>query len=136
MYSEFTLLFGDIVDQFTEPGNTDYAAVDAVRGYPGFSGLDRQSRLGRSLMQCLRYSISDSLFEDAVRASGLPRIRLHDLRRTHATIALGADIHPKVVSDRLGHSTVAFTLDVYSHCVHAPAQDVAEKIAALVSVAR
>jgi len=75
------------------------------------------------------------LFEDAVSASGLPRIRLHDLRHTHATIALGASIHPKVVSDRLGHNTVAFTLDVYSHCIPALAQDAAEKIAALVSAA-
>jgi integrase/predicted RNA-binding Zn-ribbon protein involved in translation (DUF1610 family) len=75
------------------------------------------------------------LFEDAVTASGMPRIRLHDLRHTHATIALGANIHPKIVSDRLGHSTVAFTLDVYSHCIPALAQDAADKIAALVSLA-
>jgi integrase len=75
------------------------------------------------------------LFEEAVAASGLPRIRLHDLRHTHASIALGASIHPKVVSDRLGHSTVAFTLDVYSHCVPALSQDAAERIAALVSAA-
>jgi len=73
------------------------------------------------------------LFEEAVTASGLPRIRLHDLRHTHATIALGASIHPKVVSDRLGHSTVSFTLDVYSHCIPALAQDAADKIAALVA---
>jgi integrase len=46
---------------------------------------------------------------------------------------LGASIHPKVVSDRLGHSTVAFTLDVYSHCTPALAQDAAEKIATLVA---
>jgi integrase len=65
----------------------------------------------------------------------MPRIRLHDLRHTHATIALGANIHPKIVSDRLGHSTVAFTLDVYSHCIPALAQDAADKIAALVSLA-
>ncbi len=75
------------------------------------------------------------LFEDAVVASGLPRIRVHDLRHTHATIALGASIHPKVVSERLGHSTVAFTLDVYSHCVPALGREAAEKIAALVSAA-
>jgi len=75
------------------------------------------------------------LFEEAVAASGLPRIRLHDLRHTHATMALGASIHPKVVSDRLGHSTVSFTLDVYSHCVPALAQDAADKIAALVASA-
>jgi|WetSurMetagenome_2_1015567.scaffolds.fasta_scaffold05447_1 integrase len=75
------------------------------------------------------------LFEEAVSASGLPRIRLHDLRHTHATIALGASIHPKVVSDRLGHSTVSFTLDVYSHCIPALAQDAADKIAELVAAA-
>jgi integrase len=73
------------------------------------------------------------LFEASVSASGLPRIRLHDLRHTQATLALAASIHPKIVSDRLGHSTVAFTLDVYSHCVPALAQDAAEKIAALVA---
>lgn len=75
------------------------------------------------------------LFEEAVSASRLPRIRLHDLRHTHATIALGASIHPKVVSDRLGHSTVSFTLDVYSHCIPALAQDAADKIARLVASA-
>jgi len=73
------------------------------------------------------------IFQARVCASGLPRIRLHDLRHTHATIALGANVHPKVVSDRLGHSTVSFTLDTYSHCVPALAQDAAEKIAALVA---
>lgn len=54
-------------------------------------------------------------FARCVAASGLPRIRLHDLRHTHATLALTAGVHPKIVSERLGHSTVSFTLDVYSH---------------------
>ena len=76
------------------------------------------------------------IFMHAVSGSGLSRIRLHDLRHTHASLALGASINPKVVSDRLGHSTVAFTLDVYSHCIPALAQDAAEKIAALVSAAQ
>ena len=75
------------------------------------------------------------LFDRAILASRLPRIRLHDLRHTHATLALGANVHPKIVSDRLGHSTVAFTLDIYSHCVPALAQDAAERIATLVSAA-
>jgi integrase len=56
-------------------------------------------------------------FARLVAVSGLPRIRLHDLRHTHATIALRAGVHPKIVSERLGHSTVALTLDVYSHAV-------------------
>jgi integrase len=49
-----------------------------------------------------------------VRA-GLPRIRFHDLRHSAATIMLGNGVHPKTVSEMLGHSTVAITLDLYSH---------------------
>jgi len=43
------------------------------------------------------------------------KLRLHDLRHTHATLMLKSGVHPKVVSERLGHATVAFTLDTYSH---------------------
>ena len=64
-------------------------------------------------------------------ASGLPKLRLHDLRHTHATLALAAGVHPKVVQERLGHSTVAFTLDVYSHAVPALQEEAAERVAAL-----
>lgn len=46
---------------------------------------------------------------------GMPTIRLHDLRHTWATLALQAGIHPKVVSERLGHATTGITLDIYSH---------------------
>ncbi|MCU1592144.1 MAG: site-specific integrase [Frankiales bacterium] len=46
-------------------------------------------------------------------------IRFHHLRHTHASLALQAGVSAKVVSDRLGHSTVAFTLDVYLHVVPA-----------------
>lgn len=45
----------------------------------------------------------------------LPRIRVHDLRHTTATVLLEAGVHPKVVQDLLGHSTIAVTLDTYSH---------------------
>jgi integrase len=55
------------------------------------------------------------LFESSVHRSGLPRIRLHDLRHTYATVALAAGVHPKIVSERLGHATIAVTLDLYSH---------------------
>ncbi|MCZ7535227.1 MAG: site-specific integrase [Acidimicrobiia bacterium] len=54
-------------------------------------------------------------FERAVQSSGLPRIRMHDLRHTWATLALQAGIHPKVVSERLGHASTSITLDIYSH---------------------
>jgi integrase len=45
----------------------------------------------------------------------LPMIRLHDLRHTHATLALRAGVHPRVVQERLGHANVSITLDTYSH---------------------
>jgi integrase len=54
-------------------------------------------------------------FAAAVKRAGVKRIRLHDLRHTWATLALQAGIHPKVVSERLGHATTGFTLDIYSH---------------------
>src|SRR5207244_3934948 len=55
-----------------------------------------------------------NMFDDHVGTSGLPRIRLHDLRHTHATVLLVRGVHPKVVQERLGHSKIGITLDVYS----------------------
>jgi integrase len=72
-------------------------------------------------------------FDALVRQSGLPRIRLHDLRHGHATLALAAGVHPKVVQERLGHSSVAFTLDRYSHVIPAMQEDAAETVARLVN---
>src|SRR5262249_5327307 len=45
----------------------------------------------------------------------LPKIRLHDLRHTHATAMLASGVHPKIAQERLGHSTIAITMDLYSH---------------------
>ena len=50
----------------------------------------------------------------AARA-GLKIIRLHDARHTHASLMLKQGVHPKVVQERLGHSTISITLDTYSH---------------------
>jgi len=71
-------------------------------------------------------------FRHAVKASMLPPIRLHDLRHTHATLALQAGIHPKVVSERLGHATISITLDTYSHAIPAMQEEAAALIAGLV----
>jgi integrase len=72
-------------------------------------------------------------FDRRVARAGLPRIRLHDLRHTHATLALQAGVHPKVISERLGHATVAITLDIYSHAIPALQQDAAVIVADLVT---
>jgi integrase len=73
-------------------------------------------------------------FDRLVKRSGLPRVRLHDLRHGHCTLALAAGVHPKVVQERLGHSSVAFTLDRYSHVVPAMQEDAADTVARLVGL--
>jgi integrase len=70
-------------------------------------------------------------FSDAVRRLGLPPIRLHDLRRGWATLALQAGVHPKVVQERLGHANIGITLDTYSHVIAGLHEDAAEQVAAL-----
>jgi integrase len=72
-------------------------------------------------------------FDAEVRRSGLPRIRLHDLRHTHATIALGAGVPVKVISERLGHENPAFTLKQYAHVMPGMQAEAAALIAALVT---
>ena len=52
-----------------------------------------------------------------VRAEGLFGVRFHDLRHTHATLLLKWGVHPKIVQERLGHSSIRTTLDIYSHVV-------------------
>jgi integrase len=54
-------------------------------------------------------------FADLVKKAGIPHVRLHDLRHTHATLMMEQGVNPKVVSERLGHSSVGITLDLYSH---------------------
>ena len=70
-------------------------------------------------------------FRDHRKAAMLPEIPLHGLRHTYATLALAAGINPRIVSARLGHATVALTLDVYSHVLPQADQEAADRIAAL-----
>lgn len=56
-------------------------------------------------------------FKAALAKAGLPAVRFHDLRHTAATLLLSRGVHPKVVSEMLGHATITLTLDTYSHLV-------------------
>ena len=67
---------------------------------------DGQPLQPRSLSQAFRKFIAHH---------GLKKIRLHDLRHTHATHMLAAGVHPKIAQERLGHSSVSVTIDLYSH---------------------
>ncbi|MDP8954159.1 MAG: site-specific integrase, partial [Actinomycetota bacterium] len=71
-------------------------------------------------------------FERTVRRLGLPKIRLHDLRHTHASLGLAAGVPVKLMSERLGHATAAFTQDVYMHAIPALEEAAANQIAELV----
>ena len=58
----------------------------------------------------------------------LPPIRFHDLRHAHATHLLGSGVHPKIASERLGHSKVGITLDLYSHVLPGMQEDAAARV--------
>jgi integrase len=66
-------------------------------------------------------------FKRIIRKAGLKHIRLRDLRHTHATLMLKAGIHPKIVSERLGHSNIGITLDTYSHVLPGLQEAAAER---------
>lgn len=71
-------------------------------------------------------------FERIARRQKLPAIRLHDLRHTAATLALEAGVHPKIVSERLGHVGIQITLDLYSHVVRGMQDEAAETMEGLI----
>ena len=73
-------------------------------------------------------------FRGHVRKAALPAIPLHSLRHTYATLALSSGVNPRIVSGRLGHSTVALTLDIYSHVLPQADAEAANQIAALLEV--
>jgi integrase len=75
---------------------------------------------------------SFSLF---MRRRGLPRIRFHDLRHSHATHLLAAGVHPKIAQERLGHSSVGITLDTYSHVLPGMQEDAVAKVDAALQAA-
>ena len=78
-----------------------------------------------------RFGAPLSTFNRIVRRAGLKRIRPHDLRHTHATLLLKIDTNAKVVSERLGHTSVAFTLRIYSHVLPRIQAEAAAKLGKL-----
>lgn len=75
------------------------------RGKPGCWESGDIAAVSQAILQC---------FRSTVDRAGLPRIRLCDLRRSAATIALAAGVSPKIVSEQLGHASTAFTLDTHA----------------------
>src|SRR5262249_26556396 len=70
-------------------------------------------------------------FVKFVRQQGLPRIPLHDLRHSHATHMLASGVHPKIAQERLGHSSVSVTIDLYSHVLPGMQTEAVSKVDAV-----
>lgn len=67
-------------------------------------------------------------FKHLVKKLGIKGIRFHDLRHSHASQLLKANVHPKIVSERLGHSSIAITMDTYSHITEGIQREAVQKI--------
>jgi integrase len=74
------------------------------------------------------------MFQRSIRRAGVPAIRFHDLRHTHATLLLKEGQPVKVVSERLGHASPAFTMAVYQHVIPGMQAVAARAFAALIDL--
>jgi integrase len=142
-----TLVSVDYRAQFSEPKTAkgrrnvalDPATVSALREHAERQALERAifGDAGLDLVfsepdgSPLHPHQFSQAFKIRTKQAGLPTIRLHDLRHTYATLALQAGVHPKVVSERLGHASVSITLDTYSHAIPAMEETAASLVAAL-----
>jgi integrase len=115
------------------------AAVDALRRYR-VAQLEAHLRLGLGRPDLLfpRWAKSPAVFGTAfTRAAARAGIttNIHALRHTHVTDLLSAGVHPKVVSERAGHSSVAFTLDRYAHVLPGMQEAAAQQVDATLRAA-
>ncbi len=76
------------------------------------NGLIFASEVGKPMDR--RY-VTTHRFKPLLKRAGLPQVRFHDLWHTCATLLLIKNVNPKVVSEMLGHASIAITLDTYSH---------------------
>jgi integrase len=86
--------------------------IDRAGSLYSENGLIFASEIGAFLD---RRSVTKHRFKPLLKRAGLPEIRFHDLRHTCATLLLTRNVNPKIVSEMLGHATIAITLDTYSH---------------------
>ena len=80
--------------------------------------------------------VTDAFNDVVVPQKSVPRINLHGLRHTHATQMLRAGIHPKIVSERLGHAGIGITLDTYSHVLPNMQRDAVAALAGVLDQAK
>jgi integrase len=71
-------------------------------------------------------------YKNILSKADIRKITFHDLRHTHASLLLKQNVHPKIVSERLGHSSIKLTLDIYSHLMPNMQKEAADNLAHLV----
>lgn len=99
--------------------------------HPGLDALIFANRAGGPRIQ----NNVRRAFLEALHEAGLPRMKIHELRHTSATLLLAAGENPKVVQERLGHSKVGITLDIYSHVPREVDRRAADKLGGLLTAA-
>jgi len=97
-----------------------------------FSGQHLQSMRRLAGMTLDRYEADERnvcrAFGDVLAEAKLPRMRIHDLRHTCATLLLAQGVHPKAVQEILGHSQISLTLDTYSTVLPSVSREAAEQM--------
>lgn len=102
--------------------------VDKVRLKAGDRWIERGLVFPNRYGSFLNADVILRWFHIILKKAGLPDMRFHDLRHSAATILLTMGVHPKVVQERLGHSDITMTMNIYSHVLPSVQQDVADKM--------
>lgn len=79
----------------------------------------------------LHQNILLRLLHRVLKQSSLPLLRVHDLRHTYASLLLAQNVHPKIVQEALGHSTISMTMDLYSHALPSAASEAVSRLEVL-----
>ena len=111
----------------------DASTIDALRVHRDRSTVSRDDYVFQAADgHPVNPASFSNTFDRLVARSGLPRIRLHDLRHTYATLALRLGTHPVLLSERLGHTSIAVTIDRYSHVIPSIDRHAADVVAQLI----
>lgn len=102
--------------------------VEELRGRAGDNWLDLGLVFPNTRGNFIELAKLWHMLDKVVKQAGLPHMRFHDLRHSAATIMLAMGIHPKVVQEILGHSSISVTMDLYSHVLPSVQQEAAGKV--------
>jgi len=116
-----------LLPQFLRPYLEQHRAAQAcLRAAAGDSWAEHGLVVERGDGEPLNPDTLSAGWARHMRKHKLPQVRFHDLRHGHATLMLSQGVHPKVVSERLGHASIGITLDIYSHVLPTLQQQAAQ----------